>query len=85
MLVLSRRIGEAIQIGADIELVVVAVRGDRVRLGIRAPRQVQVVRRELLEAVQGANLAAADSAHVLSDCAETGQEQQAGGRRRMLP
>lgn len=48
MLVLSRRIGEEIVIAGDIRLTVVAVSGQRVRLGISAPRSVTVARQELL-------------------------------------
>ncbi len=47
MLVLSRREGETIKIGSDVELTVVSIRGDRVRLGIAAPPEVQIVREEL--------------------------------------
>jgi len=48
MLVLSRRIGEEIIIAHDIRVTVVAVFGQRVRLGITAPRSVPVARREVL-------------------------------------
>ncbi|MCX2727965.1 carbon storage regulator CsrA [Thermomicrobium sp. 4228-Ro] len=59
MLVLTRRPGEALLIGQDIRLVVLGVEGERVKLGIEAPREVTVVRSELLEAVREANLQAA--------------------------
>lgn len=49
MLVLSRREGQKIQIGPDIELVVVQIRGDVVRLGLNAPREVAILREELLQ------------------------------------
>ena len=49
MLVLTRRIGEAIVIEDDIRITVVSVRGDRVRLGITAPDFVQVDREEVHE------------------------------------
>ena len=49
MLVLSRRIGEEIVIDGQIRVVVVAVRGDRVRLGICAPATVRVDRQEVHE------------------------------------
>lgn len=52
MLVLSRKIDESIIIGDDIEIVVVDVRGDKVRLGINAPRAVSVHRKEIYEAIQ---------------------------------
>ena len=49
MLVLSRRIGEEIVIGEQIRVVVAAVKGDRVRLGISAPATVRVDRQEVHE------------------------------------
>jgi carbon storage regulator len=55
MLVLTRRPGQSIMIGEDIELVVVRIEGDRVVLGIEAPRSVRVVRSELLRAVEAEN------------------------------
>ncbi len=47
MLVLSRRAGERILIGADIEVVVAEIRGDRVKLGLECPPEVRVLREEL--------------------------------------
>ncbi len=49
MLVLSRREGESIKIGDDITLVFYDVQGDRVRIGIDAPKDVSIVRCELLQ------------------------------------
>ena len=51
MLVLSRRKNESIVVGEDVEIVIMGVRGDRVRLGICAPRYVPVHRREVYEAI----------------------------------
>lgn len=59
MLVLSRKPGEALRIGDDVEITVVEVKGDLVRLGIQAPRTVQVWRKELWEAIVAENLKAA--------------------------
>jgi len=55
MLVLTRRPGQSIVVGESIELVVVRIEGDRVVLGIEAPREVRVVRSELLRAVESEN------------------------------
>ncbi|MFN8074003.1 MAG: carbon storage regulator CsrA [Kineosporiaceae bacterium] len=60
MLVLTRRAGESIVIGDDVRVVVLDVRGDTVRLGIEAPRTVQVHRAEVYAEVQAANAAAAE-------------------------
>ena len=59
MLVLTRRSGESIVIGDEVRVVVLEVRGDTVRLGIEAPRSVQVHRAEVYAEVQAANAAAA--------------------------
>ena len=55
MLVLSRHRDETIMIGDDIEITVVDIRGDKVRLGITAPRNVQVHRKEVYEAIKKEN------------------------------
>jgi carbon storage regulator len=52
MLVLSRRKDESIMIGDDVEITIVDVRGDKVRLGITAPKSIPVHRREVYEAIQ---------------------------------
>jgi carbon storage regulator len=59
MLVLSRRLGESVVIGDDVVVTVLEIRGDVVRLGIDAPRHVQVRRQELLAEVEKSNRAAA--------------------------
>ena len=62
MLILTRRIGESVVIGDDIVLTVVEVRGDAVRLGIAAPRSVDVHREEVYRELQAANQRAASPA-----------------------
>jgi carbon storage regulator len=52
MLVLSRQKDESIIIGDDVEITIVDVRGDKVRLGITAPKHIPVHRREVYEAIQ---------------------------------
>lgn len=59
MLVLSRRVGESVVVGDDVVVTVLEVRGDVVRVGIKAPRSVQVHRAELLEELQSTNQRAA--------------------------
>ena len=59
MLVLTRRSGESVMIGDQVVVTVVEVRGDVVRLGIEAPREVRVHREEVYRAVGEANAAAA--------------------------
>ena len=62
MLVLSRKLNQAIMIGDDIRIVVVAVDRDTVKLGIEAPRAVPVHRSEVYEEIQRTNRAAAGQA-----------------------
>jgi len=59
MLILSRRLNEKIVIGDDIVVSVVEVRGDQVKLGIDAPRNVKVFREEVFIAIQEENRKAA--------------------------
>ena len=59
MLVLSRQRDETIMIGDDIELTVVDIRGDKVRLGIKAPSHVAVHRKEIYDAIKRENEQAA--------------------------
>lgn len=68
MLVLTRKRNESIMIGDEIELVVVDIHGDQVKIGIRAPRAVAVHRKEVYEEIQRENvLAAQGKAPALSD------------------
>lgn len=59
MLVLSRSEGESVMIGSDIVVTVLEVRGDVVRIGIDAPREVKVHREEVYRALEEANREAA--------------------------
>jgi carbon storage regulator len=61
MLVLTRKTNDGLLIGDDIVVTILGVDGDRVKIGIDAPRHVRVLRRELADAVKAENLAAARS------------------------
>ncbi|OHD63665.1 MAG: carbon storage regulator [Spirochaetes bacterium RBG_13_51_14] len=61
MLVLARRLNESIMIGDNIEVVVIDIKGDQVKLGIRAPKRVTVHRKEIYEEIRKENIAAMDS------------------------
>jgi carbon storage regulator len=61
MLILARRINETIMIGDQIEVSVMDIRGDQVKIGIRAPRTVKVYRKEVYQLIQDENLKAAQS------------------------
>ena len=60
MLVLSRKKNESIVVNNDITIVVVEIRGDKVRLGVEAPREVPVHRREVYDAIERQRQADAD-------------------------
>ncbi len=60
MLVLSRQRDETIMIGDDVEITIVDIRGDKVRLGITAPSHIPVHRKEVYDAIQRENKAAAN-------------------------
>jgi len=73
MLVLSRKKDESIVINNDITIVVVEIRGDKVRLGVEAPKEVPVHRREVFEAISRGEPAAGSIAR-----ASTAAEASAG-------
>ena len=64
MLVLSRRVNESIQIGTDIEVMVIDVRGDVVRIGINAPQSTQIWRKELWDVIVQENKAASEGVEI---------------------
>lgn len=61
MLVLTRRRNESIQIGEDIEITVLSIDGDQVKLGIDAPKHVDIHRKEVYVAIQEENSQASKS------------------------
>ncbi|MGD9678490.1 MAG: carbon storage regulator CsrA [Vulcanibacillus sp.] len=67
MLILSRKKEESIIIGKDIEIVVIGIEGDQVKLGINAPRSVEVYRKEVYLAIQNENKQAANQAFDIAD------------------
>lgn len=78
MLVLSRQRDETIIIGDAIEITVVDIRGDKVRLGINAPRDVQVHRKEVYEAIKREN---AESVGLGADDVEAADENLRRAKR----
>lgn len=55
MLVLTRKTGESIQIGQDIEITVVSIKGDQIKLGINAPKNIEIHRKEIYLEIQKEN------------------------------
>ncbi len=58
MLILTRKPKESVMIGDNIEVVVLEVRGEQVKIGIRAPKEISVYRKEIYENIQKENLEA---------------------------
>lgn len=72
MLVLSRKINQSIVIGDNIEIMIVDIRGDQIKLGINAPKNVKIFRKEVYEEIESQNLeaskeATADKLNILSN------------------
>jgi|YNPMSStandDraft_1061717.scaffolds.fasta_scaffold00005_38 carbon storage regulator len=55
MLVLSRKINQSIMIGEDIEIVIVDIKSDQVKIGIVAPENIKIFRKEIFLEIQAAN------------------------------
>lgn len=60
MLVLRRKVGETVMIGDDIQVQILGVEGDQIKLGFLAPKDVQILRQELYEGIVAENMAAKD-------------------------
>ncbi|HOS96422.1 MAG TPA: carbon storage regulator CsrA [Deltaproteobacteria bacterium] len=59
MLILTRKVGESVAIGDDIQVSIVEIKGSQVKIGIRAPKEVSVHRQEIYLKIQEENLRAA--------------------------
>jgi len=68
LLVLTRKLGEKIQIGDDISILIMEIKGKQVRLGIDAPPDIKVHREEIYQKIQDENIKAANS--VITDFSE---------------
>jgi carbon storage regulator len=83
MLVITRKPEQSIVIGGEVEVIVLGITKDGVRLGIKAPRSVQVHRREVFEAIAAENRAAAEAKIPLQNVAamlRAAQAKQQGDR-----
>lgn len=76
MLVLARKVGQSIVVNDNVEILIIEVRGDQVRLGIEAPRSIPVHRKELLEQIRAENLRAAAAEVDMDVAAQTLGEMQ---------
>jgi len=64
MLILTRRVGESLIIGDDVTITVLGVKGNQVRIGVNAPRDVAVHREEILDRIQADSVAHDDEESV---------------------
>lgn len=56
MLVVTRKLGESILIGDDIEIIIVEQQNGKIKIGIEAPKNIKILRKEILEAVKSENI-----------------------------
>jgi carbon storage regulator len=76
MLVLARKKGESIMIGDNIEMVILGVEGDTVKVGIAAPKEVEVYRKEIYLSIQESNKEASNNKINPSDLSELFRNQE---------
>lgn len=69
MLALSRKKGEALIINNDIEITVLEIRGEQIKLGISAPKEVSIYRKEVYGQIQAANKEAVDNSEAVDQLA----------------
>ncbi len=65
MLILSRKVDEKIKIGDNITITLIEVRGDQVKIGVEAPKNIKVFRQEVFNAIQTENREAAANSQTL--------------------
>jgi len=73
MLVLSRKLNETILIGENIRVTILGIEGDKIKIGVSAPREVRVFREELIEATKNANKQALSAPIVSFDLSKIGK------------
>ena len=87
MLVLSRKLNETIVIGENIKVTLLGIDGDKIKLGVDAPRDIKVFREELLEATKSTNKQALDAPVVsfdLSKMKKNAAEEAAVAKKRPI-
>ncbi|WP_026559728.1 carbon storage regulator CsrA [Bacillus sp. J37] len=67
MLVLTRKLNESIQIGENIEITILSIKGDQIKLGISAPKDIEIHRKEVYLSIKESNSEAASISNELLD------------------
>jgi carbon storage regulator len=75
MLVLTRKVGESVKIGNDIELTILSIDGEQIKLGIDAPKEITIHRKEVYLAIEQENSDAADTAVDLLNFLKNNEEK----------
>ena len=79
MLILTRRVGETLMIGDDVTVTVLGVKGNQVRIGVNAPREIAVQREEIYESIKAEKLAQeTQETQGTEETEETEEEEQIG-------